>query len=228
MDVHPKPYKHVVLLGASGATGESLLLELIQSQYIASVRCIGRRLPRYEHPKVETITTELYRAVDYAHALYGASIVFCCLGSTIKQAGSREAFRAVDYNMVVDAALLARDAGVEHFSMVSAAGSREASPFFYSRVKAEAESAVTKGGPDRISIFRPGLLDAKRSQSRFMESTALSILRTLSPFLAPAARPLLVSKLARVMLYDALHPASGRRIYNPRDILGLLARMECV
>jgi len=224
MDVHNRPYLNVVLLGATGATGEALLLELIQSQYIASVRCIGRRLPRYEHPKVDSIIAPLNQAVDYAHALWGASIVFCCLGSTMKQAGSRSAFRLVDYSMVVDAAIMAKETGVRHFSMISAAGSKASSPFFYSRVKAEAESAVAQGGPERISIFRPGLLDAPRANARFMESAALSIMRPIAKLLPAAARPLAVSDLARVMLKEALHPSSGLQIYEPGAIVGWLDR----
>ncbi|NBU71635.1 MAG: oxidoreductase [Bacteroidetes bacterium] len=219
MDVHPKPYLSVALLGATGATGEALLLELIQSQYIASVRCIGRRLPRYEHPKVEAITAPLEHAVDYAHALVGASVLFCCLGTTLKQAGSRAAFRAVDYDMVVDAAIMAKETGVEHFSMISAAGTSASSPFFYSRVKAEAESTVVKVGPERVSIFRPGLLDAQRTNKRFMESMALSLLRPVAKLLPAAARPLAVSQLARVMLLEALQPATGLKIYEPHELL---------
>lgn len=225
MDVNPKPYLNVVLLGATGASGEALLLELIRSQYIASVRCVGRRLPRYEHPKVEGITARLDQAVDYAHALWGASVVFCCLGTTIRQAGSRTAFRAVDYSMVVDAAIMARETGVGHFSMVSAAGSRASSPFFYSRVKAEVESAVSKGGPDRISIFRPGLLDTDRSPKRLMESVALSLLRPITQILPASTRPLPVSDLARVMLQEALHPATGVQVYDPRAIVDWLDRI---
>lgn len=225
MDIHPKPYLNVVLMGATGATGEALLLELIQSQYIASVRCIGRSLPRYEHPKVEAILTPLNQAVDYAHALWGASVLFCCLGSTIKQAGSRTAFRSVDYDMVVDAAIMARETGIGHFCMVSAAGSKTSSPFFYSRVKAEAESAVAKGGPDRISIFRPGLLDAKRTKKRFLESLALAVLRPFAHILPAYARPLPVSDLARVMLNEALHPDTGLQIYEPGAIADCLKRI---
>ena len=232
IDIHPKPYLNVVLLGATGATGEALLLQLIQSQYIASVRCIGRRLPRYEHPKVEAITAPLDQAVEYAHALWGASVLFCCLGTTMKQAGSRSAFRAVDYSMVVDAAIMAKETGIGHFSMVSAAGSNASSPFFYSRVKAEAESAATKSGPERISIFRPGLLDAARENHRIMEATALSLLRPIAKFrplaklLPTAARPLAVSDLARVMLHEALHPATGLQIYEPQDITDCIGRMN--
>ncbi|MFM7587056.1 MAG: hypothetical protein ACKO6M_08575, partial [Bacteroidota bacterium] len=155
-----------------------------------------------------------------------ASVLFCCLGTTMKQAGSRSAFRAVDYSMVVDAAIMAKETGIGHFSMVSAAGSSASSPFFYSRVKAEAESTATKAGPERISIFRPGLLDAARENHRMMEATARSLLRPLAKFLPTAARPLAVSDLAKVMLHGALHPATGLQIYEPQDIADCLGRMK--
>jgi hypothetical protein len=86
-------------------------------------------------------------------------------------------------------------------------------------VKAEAESTVVKVGPERISIFRPGLLDAQRTNKRFMESMALSLLRPVAKLLPAAARPLAVSQLARVMLLEALQPATGLKIYNPHELL---------
>lgn len=229
MALNPKPYLTVVLLGSTGATGEALLLELIRSQYIASVRCIGRNLPRYEHPKVEAITTSLENAVDYSHALWGASVLFCCLGTTMRQAGSRAAFRKVDYRMVVDAALMARETGIEHFSTISAAGSRSDSVFYYSRVKAEAEAAVCKVGPGRISIFRPGLLEARRVPRRILETAAVGLLRPMSGLLPAvllpdALRPLPVGDLARVMLHEALLPATGIQRYEPRRIRECLDR----
>jgi|TARA_B110000908_G_scaffold15647_1_gene17848 uncharacterized protein YbjT (DUF2867 family) len=97
---------------------------------------------------------------------------YCCLGTTIKAAGSKEAFRQVDYGFVVTAAKLAKQSGVKNFSMVTAIGANVTSSSFYSQVKGEVEAAVIAEHFSCLRLFRPLLFKGGRDEFRLGEAIA--------------------------------------------------------
>jgi uncharacterized protein YbjT (DUF2867 family) len=134
--------------------------------------------------------------------------VFCCLGTTIRQAGSREAFRTVDYDLPL---LLGRQAlalGASHYLAVSSLGADPASRFFYSRTKGELELALQKQGWPRLTILRPSLLLGERRQPRLGERLAAPF----SQLLPERWRGIEAATVARAMWRLAEAPGDGMRI----------------
>src|SRR5690349_11286847 len=131
--------QHVLLAGATGLTGEHLLDRLLNEPTITRVLAPSRR-PLAEHPHLENPVGE---PAELLQRLEGpVDIAFCCLGTTIKKAGSEQAFRAVDLDLVVAFAKRARELGARHLIVISALGADAKSSIFYNRVKGEMEAAL--------------------------------------------------------------------------------------
>jgi uncharacterized protein YbjT (DUF2867 family) len=184
----------VLLAGATGLVGGRVLARLLAApdgpRVIAPVR---RPLPaaaRLEAPVVDLAAADeaglRARIVALAPRL---DAYVCCLGTTIRAAGSREAFVAVDRELVLRLAAIARECGADHAVLVSSVGASAQSGNFYLRVKGETERGLAALGFRRVDILRPGLLLGERSERRPAERLA----RTL----APAFNPLLRGRLAR-------------------------------
>ena len=171
-----------VVAGATGMVGTLLLRQLAANPDYAEVRVLGRRAPAQAHPKFRFIETDFGDLDTHAGAL-AADDVFCCLGTTIRKAGSQPAFERVDYHMVVDLARAAHKAGARRFLVVSAVGASEHSPAFYSRVKGRMEHAVAAVGFETVHIVRPSLLLGERGERRPGERLAQLAAPLLSPLL---------------------------------------------
>lgn len=131
--------QHILLAGASGLTGEHLLDRLLNEPTVTRVLAPSRK-PLAEHPHLENPVGD--PAVFLPQMSGQVDIAFCCLGTTIKQAGSEAAFRAVDLDMVVAFAKRAREMGARHLIVISAIGADPKSSIFYNRVKGEMEQAL--------------------------------------------------------------------------------------
>ncbi len=157
--------------------------------------------------------------VDFAAlpALPPADNAFCCLGTTIKAAGSQAAFRAVDFDAVLAFARAARAAGVQRFALVSALGANARSPNFYSRVKGEAEAALREIGFASLVIARPSMLIGDRAAIgqpvRRGERIAFALSRPLGPLIPRAWRPIEAASVARALL-RAVAQAEARRAHR--------------
>jgi uncharacterized protein YbjT (DUF2867 family) len=154
------------IFGATGLVGRLCLALLLGDERYDRVVAIGRRQPAQSNPKLVVRRA----ALDTVEALDDPTLgtvddVFCCLGTTLKKAGSQDAFRRVDLDYVVNAAGFAKRRGARHFLMVSAIGADARSRVFYSRVKGEAESAVAKLGIECVSIFRPSFILGARDET---------------------------------------------------------------
>ena len=172
-----------VVAGATGMVGTLLLRQLATSADYSEVRVLGRRAPAQAHPKFRFVETDFEDLSKQAAAL-AADDVFCCLGTTLRKAGSQPAFERVDYHMVVDLARAAHKAGARRFLVVSAVGASEHSPAFYSRVKGRMEQAVAAVGFEAVHIVRPSLLLGERSERRPAERISQLVAPLLSPLLA--------------------------------------------
>lgn len=220
-DPYRMPYFDCLLIGYTGAIGNELLHELIKSDKVNRVVCLGRKQPEIDHHKLVYVAANMERLTEQLDAFAGISRVYCCLGTTIKQAGSQGAFRKVDYNMVVDAALLAKQAGVAHFSVVSAMGANENSTVFYNKVKGECENALQQIGFNRLSIFRPSLLTGPRREFRLGEKIA----QTLFPLVEwlffgswKNYRSISTNTVARAMLLNSIKTDEGIEIFQSDEI----------
>lgn len=149
-------------------------------------------------------------------ALPQATQAFCCLGTTIQQAGSREAFRAVDHGTVLAFARAAQRAGVERFAVVSALGANPRSLTFYNRVKGEMEAELQGLGFASLVMARPSLLTGDRASlgqpARPGERLALALTAPFRSYLPKAWRPIAAATVARALIRALSRPEPGVRI----------------
>ncbi|WP_375771571.1 oxidoreductase [Archangium gephyra] len=200
-----------LVAGASGLVGGFLLDALLEAPQYREVHSLGRRpLPR-QHPKLVQHTVDFARLGG--EALPPAQEAFCCLGTTIKKAGSQEAFRAVDHDAVLAFASASKKAGVQRFLVVTALGSDASSRVFYNRVKGETEEALKAMGFESLVILQPSLLLGERAESRPGERVAIIASRVLAPLLRPlASRPIEARTVARAMAALAQAAPQGVRV----------------
>lgn len=218
-----QPFFNALILGYTGAVGSALLEELVKSDKVNSIVCLGRRPAAYDHHKIQFVKADLSKLVDHLDAFSGISRVYCCLGTTMKQAGSKEAFKMVDYNMVVDAANIAKQAGVSHFSLISAVGADAKSNIFYNRVKGETENALKAVNFDRVSIYRPGLLLGERKEVRVGERIGAAILPLIQWIFPARFRSIHVRTVAKAILLNSIKTDEGHEIiFN--DEMEILAK----
>lgn len=205
-----------LIAGATGAVGKQLLALLLKSEDYGKVIYIGRRsLPDHQkleqmiHPAEKWSELELTDSVDVA---------FCCLGTTIKQAGSKEAFKKIDLQAVLDVAELAKHSGCQHFSVISSAGVDGKLPGFYLEVKREMEAAIRAINFQCLQIFRPSLLKGERSEFRLAESAAELFFRVFSPLIPRQLLPVSTHSVAQSMLQQSLSNESGIKIISRKEM----------
>ncbi|MCV7074365.1 NAD(P)H-binding protein [Mycobacterium szulgai] len=204
-----------VLAGASGAVGGEVLRALLKDPDWGRVHSLVRRPSGTEDPKLSEHVVN-FDDLDAQGDLFADADVFCCLGTTASQAGSKEAFRRVDYGYVVKLAELAADAKARQFLLVSGIGTSPKSPFYYSRVKAEAEQAVSALPLPAVQIFRPSLLLASRPDNRpaedaFKKLTPLANLLLIGPL--ARYRPVATAEVARHLIEVAKAQNPGVHVH---------------
>lgn len=205
-----------LLAGATGLVGSHVLELLLADDAWSRVITVGRRTTSQRHDKLEQRVVDL-GAIEALADLPHADEVFCCLGTTIKQAGSQQAFRRVDYDFVVGLARAGVRVGATQFLLVSAIGADAGSRVFYSRVKGEAEAAVRKLPYRAIQIFRPSLLLGERAAFRLGERIAMVGAPLLQLFLVSRLRryrPIHASDVARAMVRIALEAPRGPNLFE--------------
>ncbi len=208
--------RSALVAGATGLVGSHVLELLLADPEWSHVVTVGRRKPSQQHAKLEQRVldlSELERVSDIPHV----DDVFCCLGTTIKQAGSQRAFRLVDHDFVVGLARAGLRAGATQVLLVSAIGADPESRVFYSRVKGETEAAIRKLPYRGIQIFRPSLLLGDRSEFRLGERIA-----TLGASVLPALlfgrlrryRPIQAATVAQAMVSIAKEAPRGPSVFE--------------
>ncbi|OCR24579.1 nucleoside-diphosphate sugar epimerase [Pseudomonas syringae] len=203
--------QHILLAGATGLTGEHLLDRLLNEPTVSRVLAPTRR-PLAEHPRLENPVGELTSLLP---TLSGqVDIAFCCLGSTIKQAGSQEAFRAIDLDMVVAFGKRAREMGARHLVVISAINADPGSSVFYTRTKGEMEQALKAQDWPQLTIARPSLLVGNRNETRLAEQLAAPIAK-LIPGKYGAIE---ACSLARALWRLALEEQPGERVVESDEL----------
>ncbi|HUK11947.1 MAG TPA: hypothetical protein VLW17_01495 [Thermoanaerobaculaceae bacterium] len=213
------------VLGATGLVGGACVERLLADGAFARVVTVGRRALDREHAKLEQVVAELGGGGAWTPPA-GVTDAFCCLGTTIGKAGSPEAFRRVDFDLVVWAARGASAAGVGQFLLVSSLGADPASRVFYSRVKGEAEAAVRSLPFRGVQIFRPSLLLGEREEFRLGERVAAPLSRLVSPLLLGGLRryrPVAAGAVAAAMVRVAREAPAGVNVFESERIAALAA-----
>lgn len=205
-----------ILLGATGAIGRDLVQELLQDDSVTELYLLVRRIPEgLSSPKLKIQVLD-FDQPDQGPELPQAGVLFSCLGTTLRDAGSQAAQYRVDYGYQYEVARRAAARGVPHYVLVSAWGAKASSRSFYTRMKGELEAAIQALPFRRISILRPPLLERKGS-TRSGERLAAAVLRGLNALgLLRAFRPMPTEVVARCM--HALTKDQHSGILEPRDI----------
>jgi uncharacterized protein YbjT (DUF2867 family) len=171
-----------LIAGASGLVGRHLLDLLLAAPEYDRVVSLGRRQLEIAHPKLTQLVVD-FAALDLALAGVRCDDVYCCLGTTIRQAGSRENFRAVDHAAVLAVGWAAQRRGALRFFLVSALGADPRSRIFYNRVKGETEEALLVLDFGTLALFRPSLLLGRRVHARLGERVMAAVLWFAEPLL---------------------------------------------
>ena len=200
-----------LLAGASGLIGGHLLDALLDAPDYARVFALTRRPFGREHPKLANRIVVFERMATQLKGL-AANDAFCCIGTTIRDAGSQEAFRATDIDAVLLFAQAARSAGATRFVVVSSVGADVNSKKFYLRTKGEMEEALTDVGFPSLEIMQPSLLLGSRKHVRPMEFMGSLLAPLVNPMLTgtrEAYRAIPAEVVARAMLGTARRGARG-------------------
>jgi len=204
------------IAGASGLVGSHLLPLLLESY--DPVAALTRRPLGVSSPKL--------REMPLGEAFpFGVAAGFCCLGTTIRKAGSQEAFRKVDFDAIVDFARRCREAGATHFALVSSVGADRESPTFYLRVKGEAEEAIRDLGFTGLYLLRPSFLMGNRgSEHRAGEKLGIGLAKVAAPLLAgPLSkyRAVEASTVAQAMVAAVREGRTGTHVLEYKEIVRL-------
>ncbi len=204
-----------LVAGATGLVGQALVRLLAGDPAWSEVRALVRRaLPAgLSGPTVVPITVD-YTKLDPPPAWTAADHVFCALGTTIRQAGSQEAFRQVDLDFPVALARAALARGARHFLLVSAVGASAESRVFYNRVKGEVEDAILGLGFRSVTIARPSLLLGQREATRLGEQIG-KVLGVLAP---PRWKPVEATSVARALVEAARRDLPGIRMLENQEL----------
>jgi uncharacterized protein YbjT (DUF2867 family) len=209
-----------VVAGATGMIGRYLVNILLEDAFYDVIVTLTRHPLEIESPKIEQ------RLVDFdqlkAADLSGATHLFCCLGTTMKTAGSREAFRRVDFEYCERFARLGREAGATRLMLVSSGGADPNAASFYLKTKGQTEAAVSGLGFEALHIFRPSILMGQRDEERAMERFLAGAFRgfeflmkgPLSKF-----RPMPAGVLSAAMAAAGERGEPGKHIHYYEDIV---------
>ncbi|ANY67145.1 oxidoreductase [Paenibacillus sp. BIHB 4019] len=213
--------RKAVVAGATGLIGKELVQLLLDDQAYSAVTLLVRRTTGMVHPKLVEQVIDFDQLQQTDVEMNGAD-VYCTLGTTIKKAGSQDAFRKVDYEYPLSLGLLASRQGAKQLLLVSAIGAKASSRTFYTRVKGEVEEALRSLGLPALHIFRPSLLLGKREEFRFGERLAAALSGVLSPLYSGPLRkyaPVEAGTVAKAMILAAKSGQAGIHMHENEQIV---------
>lgn len=219
--------KTAIIAGATGLIGSELLEQVIQDDYYQKIYVLTRRELELTHERVEPLLLNYdeFRAED----LPKVQDVYCCLGTTMKNAGSKSAFRKVDYHYPLKLAELCRKNGATQYLLVSSMGANKNARFFYNQVKGEIEEALAAAGYPTLHIFRPSILLGDREEKRGGEKVAQALMKAVSPVMLGKLknyRPIYGKTVAEAMFMAARQKLSGPHLFASEQIKVLAGEYE--
>jgi uncharacterized protein YbjT (DUF2867 family) len=208
----------LLLAGATGLVGRRVLDLALDDPRVEAV-VAPTRAPLSEHPKLRAERVD-FEALPEDAPWWRVDAVICALGTTMRKAGSREAFRRVDHDYPLAVARLARRHGARAFVLNSAMGADPASRFFYNRVKGETERDLAGVGFASLTLVRPGLIGGQREEFRPAERFAGLALALLRPVLPRSLRVNPAERIAEAMLEAAIAARGGQRVVDSAGLTG--------
>jgi uncharacterized protein YbjT (DUF2867 family) len=206
-----------LLVGATGLIGNQLLSLLLNDEAYTSVKVVSRKPIEFQHSKLTNLVIDFDKMAEHPE-FFKCDDVFCCLGTTIKIARTKEAFKKVDFDYPVNLAQQTFTQGASQYLLISALGADKTSMVFYNRVKGEVEEAIRQYSFKSIHILRPSLLLGNRTEERAGEGAATTFFK-LFGFLVPAQYKAIDSqKVAKAMLAYAREQKQGVFVHESKEM----------
>jgi len=210
-----------ILIGSTGLTGSFVVPRLLADSAITKVISVSRKSLHISNAKLAEVLISGLAELPSMESQLRGDIYFCCLGTTIKAAGSKENFEKVDRGAVVAFAKIAKAQDAKTFTLVSAMGANANSMFFYNQVKGRTEEDVKALGLRSLTVFKPALLVGPRVEFRLGERIATRVLVPLSRLLPAQTRKSLITEvetLAAQMVAEGKTAPAGVRVISAKDI----------
>ncbi len=172
-----------VVAGGTGLVGSHLLSSLLNDSFFTQVIAVSRTSLNLESSKLTNIICHDFAQLDSLSKELKGDIYFCCLGTTIKTAKTKENFKKIDYDAVVNFAQIAKTSNALKFILISASGASSHSSIFYNKTKGQAEEKLKELKMNSLIIFKPGLLMGERKEMRSAEKFSIELLKMISPIL---------------------------------------------
>lgn len=214
----------VVIAGATGLTGGLCLQELLSHQLVSEVISVGRRSTGITHPKLKEI---LYTDTTGMESL-AADAFICCLGTTMKKAGSKSAFRFADLELPLQIAEILKANGCRIAAVISSMGASSKSRIFYSRTKGQMEEGFRALHFDSLSILRPSIISGQRKEKRTGERIGLAVMKGIDRLLPRSMRHykyIEAQTIAQALVTAVLQRNAGTAVYLSDDVKKLATEM---
>lgn len=214
-----------LIAGATGLVGGHLLDLLMEDDYYSNVKVLTRRSIGGDDGKLKEIIINDFDDLENHVEALKANDYFCCLGTTMKKAGSKEAFKKVDYQYPATIAAIARENNADSFSLVSAMGANPKSLIFYNKVKGEAEEAIKAMKLKKTFIFRPSFIEGERNEERTGEKVALWVADKLDfIFSGPLKKygAIHAQEIAEAMVKTAKSEKSSFKMFESNEMKAII------
>jgi uncharacterized protein YbjT (DUF2867 family) len=215
--------KTALILGASGLVGQGLAKILIDSPEYSEVTLLVRKKLNIDSKKIHQEKVDFDDLENY-YSFFNVDSVFCCLGTTIKIAKTKENFMKVDLEYPVKSAKLTKEAGKGSFFVISAMGSNEKSKVFYNEVKGRLEKQLIEMNLGTLHIFKPSMLTGDRKEFRLGEKVALTLSKIMSfVFIGSLKKykPIKVRQVALAMYKASLKLGKGTYVHESDEMLSI-------
>lgn len=216
------PNNSALVIGCTGLVGRALVNVLLENTYYNSIKLVTRKPLNLSNDRIEEIIIEDFDQLGQYSDRLQANDYFCCLGTTMKQAGSKEKFKKVDLDYPLEMARIAKKSEMfRQYLIVTSAGANSNSPLFYNQVKGEVEEKLREMKLPALMIFRPSLLLGDRDEFRLGETLAKGFSAFLSFFMVGLKRRLWsikASDVANSMFLIARDQRRGLKILSSSDM----------
>ena len=215
-----KNNKTAVVIGATGLVGKQLVNQLLENSQFDKITVLVRRATGLNHAKLEEVILNFDELATASNHIKG-DVLFSCMGTTIKQAKTKDNQFRVDYTYQFETAQLAAKNKVDTYVLVSSIGANAQSNMFYSRIKGELEDAVVLLPFNKIRILRPSILQGDRVEFRLGERIGISLTHFLGIFIPPLRKwkPIKDQQVAKAMIALALDDQPEKIRFSEREQL---------
>ncbi len=210
------------VIGATGLVGKQLVNMLLNDDSFEKIRIFIRRDPGLVHPKLEKEIIDFSDIKTWSGKLNG-DVLFSALGTTLKQAGSKEKQFEIDFTFNLNFAERAKVNGIENYVLVSSVGANLKSHIFYSRMKGQLDKAVADIGFKNLAILRPSALTGNRKEKRLAEMISIPLTAFITRFIFKKYRPIKDVIVAKAMINAALNPSHSKTIWEAEEVFELAA-----